>query len=118
MFEERKAKKKAKRNEEEAIRIFTEMFLELNENNLYGVTEFTPLSRTIPVKDVNDDINYHMYKMAEECGVFLIIDHEYKEDVELYKYTLSMEPIIIESNNILSLDAYRKIRTKGDKGNV
>ena len=64
-----------------------------------------------------NDINYHIYKMAEECGVFLIINHEYDldKDIELYKYILNMEPVVVESNNIVNLDAYRRIRKKEEK---
>ncbi len=107
MFEDRKAKK----NEDAAIRIFTELFVELNELNPYGVTEFTPVYGVMPVRAVNDDINYHMYKMAEECGVFLLIKTEYADEAkdDTYKYILSLEPIF-NDDNIISLGAYKKTR--------
>lgn len=113
MFENKKAKKDLNT----AIKIFTEMFVELNEKNLYGVTIFTPVTYWVLKDTVNDEINNHIKKMAEECGVFAYITEEIKNpnNTPFFKYTLSMEPIIERKDNIINLDEYRRLRKKTDE---
>ena len=110
MFEERKAKK----SRNKAIKIFNKMFIELGENNPYGVTQFVPVTASFNIGDVSEEINNHLKQMAEECGVFLKIDKTYMSGFNTYvvTYTLSLEPFI---DNVVNLNEYRRTRRIGDK---
>ena len=104
-------KRRNNKNIDKAIKIFLELYDELQEQNGFRTDNFIPVYLIISTKGINNDVIYHLEKIIEQQFLYFnySIYNDENTNEELIKFELGKDPL---NDNIIDINDYRLNRKK------